>query len=60
MKRFPGCYKSDRMKAVEAAHEPAEDMAPFLAYSATQEVEYISGAVFSVTGDARVTLYSES
>lgn len=47
------------MKAVEAAHGPAEDMAPFLAYLATQEAEYISGAVFSVTGDARVTLYTE-
>lgn len=50
---------SERMKAVEAAHGPAEDMAPFLAYLATQEAEYISGAVFSVTGDARVTLYTE-
>lgn len=47
------------MKAVEAAHGPAEDMAPFLAYLATQEAEYINGSVFSVTGDARVTLYTE-
>lgn len=49
----------EKMKEVEAAHGPAENMAPFLAYLATDEAAYISGAVFSVTGDARVTLYSE-
>ncbi|MGO4542444.1 SDR family NAD(P)-dependent oxidoreductase [Paenibacillus sp. 2TAB19] len=49
----------EKMKAVEAAHGPAENMAPFLAYLATEEAGSINGAVFSVTGDARVTLYTE-
>lgn len=49
----------EKMKAVEAAHGPAENMAPFLAYLATKEAEYTNGAIFSVTGDARVTLYTE-
>lgn len=34
-------------------------MAPFLAYLSTDEANDINGAVFSVTGDGRVTLYSE-
>ncbi|MEC0184686.1 SDR family NAD(P)-dependent oxidoreductase [Paenibacillus peoriae] len=50
---------SEKMKAVEAAHGPAENMAPFLAYLSTNEANDINGAVFSVTGDARVTLYTE-
>jgi len=50
---------SEKMKEVEAAHGPAENMAPFLAYLATEEAAYISGAVFSVTGDARISLYTE-
>jgi len=49
----------EKMKEVEAAHGPAEHMAPFLAYLATEEASFISGAVFSVAGDARVSLYTE-
>jgi len=47
------------LKKVEDAHGPAEDMAPFVAYLATQEANFISGSVFSVTADGRVTLYAE-
>ncbi|MNW66885.1 short chain dehydrogenase [compost metagenome] len=47
------------MKEVEEAHGPAENMAPFVAYLATQEAAYISGAVFSVTANGRITLYSD-
>jgi 3-oxoacyl-[acyl-carrier protein] reductase len=50
---------SEKMAAVQAAHGTPEDTAPFVAYLATKEAEYISGAVFSVTGDARVTIYTE-
>jgi len=50
---------SEKMKEVEAAHGPAEHMAPFLAYLSTEEAAFISGAVFSVTGDARISLYTE-
>jgi len=49
----------EKMKAVEAAHGPAENIAPFLAYLSTDEAKDINGAVFSVTGDARITLYTE-
>ena len=48
-----------RMKKVEDDHGPAEDMAPFVAYLATDEAAFISGAVFSVTASGRVALYSE-
>lgn len=48
-----------RMKKVEEDHGPAEDMAPFVAYLATEEAAFISGAVFSVTASGRVTLFSE-
>lgn len=47
------------MIAVEAAHGPAENIAPFLAYLSTQEAAYINGSVFSVTDDARISLYME-
>jgi 3-oxoacyl-[acyl-carrier protein] reductase len=48
-----------RMKAVEDAHGPAETMAPFVAYLATAEAGYISGAVFSITASGRVARYSD-
>lgn len=50
---------AERMKKVEDDHGPAEDMAPFVAYLATDEAAFISGAVFSVTASGRVTLYGE-
>ena len=34
-------------------------MAPFLPYRLTEEASFISGAVFTVTGNGRVTLYSD-
>ena len=49
----------ERMKKVEEDHGPAEDMAPFVAYLATEEAAFISGSVFSLTASGRVTLYSE-
>jgi 3-oxoacyl-[acyl-carrier protein] reductase len=47
------------MREVDAAHGPAEDMAPFIAYLATDEAAFISGGVFSVTANGRVALYSD-
>jgi 3-oxoacyl-[acyl-carrier protein] reductase len=49
----------ERMKKVEEDHGPAEDMAPFVAYLATEEAAFISGSVFSLTASGRVTLYSD-
>ena len=34
-------------------------MAPFLPYRSTEEASFISGAVFTVTGNGRVTRYSD-
>lgn len=48
-----------RLRQVEDAHGPAEDMAPFVAYLATEDAACVSGAVFSVTANGRVSLYSE-
>ncbi|XVU27884.1 SDR family NAD(P)-dependent oxidoreductase [Actinoplanes sp. CA-054009] len=48
----------ERMRASEEAHGPAENLT-FLAYLATEEASFINGAVFSVTGDGQVALYSE-
>ncbi|MEK5163262.1 SDR family NAD(P)-dependent oxidoreductase [Paenibacillus sp. FSL R5-0527] len=48
-----------KMKEVEEAHGPAENMAPFVAYLATEEAAFISGAVFSITANGRVALYSD-
>ncbi|MCJ7585614.1 MAG: SDR family oxidoreductase [Anaerolineales bacterium] len=49
----------ERMKKVEDDHGPAENMAPFVAYLATEEATYISASVFSITASGRVTLYSD-
>jgi hypothetical protein len=49
---------SARMKASEEAHGPAENLT-FLAYLASADAATISGAVFSVTGNGQVALYSE-
>jgi hypothetical protein len=46
-----------RMKEVDGAYGPAEDMAPFLPCRSTEEASFISGAVFAVTGNGRVMLY---
>ena len=48
-----------KLKEVEEAHGPAEDLAPFIAYLATGEAARISGAVFDVTANGRVALFSE-
>lgn len=49
----------ERKKASEAAHGPAEHTAPFMAYLCSEEAGGVIGAVFSVTGDGRVTLFKE-
>jgi 3-oxoacyl-[acyl-carrier protein] reductase len=49
---------SARMEASEEAHGPAENLT-FLAYLASADAATISGAVFSVTGNGQVALYSE-
>jgi 3-oxoacyl-[acyl-carrier protein] reductase len=48
-----------KLKEVEKAHGPAEDMAPFIAYLSTEDASFISGSVFSVTADGRIDIYSE-
>ena len=48
-----------QLKAVEDAHATPDKAAPFVAYLCTNEAEFINGAVFTVTGDSRLTLYSE-
>ncbi|AJG98212.1 hypothetical protein LF65_01607 [Clostridium beijerinckii] len=52
-------FDETKMKEVEDSHGPAEDLAPFVAYLATKEAAYISGSVFSVTANGRVTIYSD-
>ena len=47
------------LKEVEATHGPAENMAPFVAYLTTEEASFISEAVFSITANGRVSLYSD-
>ncbi|MBN1181651.1 MAG: SDR family NAD(P)-dependent oxidoreductase [Bacteroidales bacterium] len=56
-----GAKKMDqeKLKAIEEAHAAPDKAAPFVAYLCTQEAEFINGAVFTVTGDSRVTLYTE-
>lgn len=49
----------EMLKELEETHGPAENMAPFVAYLATEEASYISGAVFSITANGRVSLYSD-
>jgi 3-oxoacyl-[acyl-carrier protein] reductase len=49
---------STRMKASEEAHGPAENLT-FLAYLPSADAATISGAVFSVTGNGQIALYSE-
>jgi hypothetical protein len=48
-----------QLKAIEEAHGPAENMAPFVAYLCTEDAGYISRAVFTVTANGIVSLYSE-
>jgi len=49
----------DRLKQVEDDHGPAENLAPFIAYLATEEAAAISGAVFDITASGRITLWSD-
>lgn len=49
----------NRVEESEKEHGPAENVAPFLAYLCTEEASYINGAVFTVTGGGRISLYSE-
>ena len=51
-------FDEEKMKAVEDAHGKAENLAPFVAYLATKEAAYITGMVFSVTANGRITIYS--
>jgi hypothetical protein len=48
-----------KLKAVQDAHSTPDKAAPFVAYLCTKEAAFINGAVFTVTGDSRITLYSE-
>ena len=48
----------ERMKESNKQHGSAENLT-FLAYLSSEEAANISGAVFSVTGGGRVSLYSE-
>lgn len=49
-----------KLKEIDDAHGPAENLAPFLAYLSIPEAAYINGAVFEVTGGGRISLFSES
>lgn len=48
-----------RVEESEKEHGPAENVAPFLAYLCTEQASYVNGAVFTVTGGGRISLYSE-
>lgn len=48
-----------KMSEVEEAHGPAENMAPFVAYLATDAAAHISGSIFSITANGRISLYSD-
>lgn len=48
-----------RIKEVEDDHGPAENLAPFFAYLATEGAAPISGAVFDITASGRITLWSD-
>ena len=48
----------DKLKEVEAAHGPAENLAPFVGYLCTPEAEYINGAVFAVTGNGNINYFT--
>ncbi|MFC1847553.1 SDR family NAD(P)-dependent oxidoreductase [Chloroflexota bacterium] len=49
----------ERLQRFKAAHGPAEVMAPFIAYLATDEAAYINGMVFQAAGNGEIGLYSE-
>ncbi len=49
----------ERVRKVEEDHGPAENLAPFLAYLATEEAATISGAVFDITASGRITIWSD-
>jgi len=48
-----------KLKTVEDAHSTPDKAAPFVAYLCTKEAGFINGAVFTVTADSRITLYTE-
>lgn len=48
-----------RVEESEKEHGSAENLAPFLAYLCTEQAAYVSGAVFTVTGGGRISLYSD-
>lgn len=48
-----------RVEESEKEHGSAENLAPFLAYLCTENAKYVNGAVFTVTGGGRISLYSE-
>lgn len=55
----PRAIDKARIAEIEAAHGPAEQMAPFLAYLATDEAAHISGSVFSVRADGHIGIYTD-
>ncbi|ULT54903.1 SDR family oxidoreductase [Neobacillus drentensis] len=50
---------NNRVEESEKEHGPAENVAPFLVYLCTEQASYVNGAVFTVTGGGRISLYSE-
>jgi 3-oxoacyl-[acyl-carrier protein] reductase len=50
---------NNRVEESEREHGSAENVAPFLAYLCTEQASYVNGAVFTVTGGGRISLYSD-
>ena len=50
---------NNRVEESEREHGPAENVAPFLVYLCTEQASYVNGAVFTVTGGGRISLYSD-
>ncbi|MEH7096495.1 SDR family NAD(P)-dependent oxidoreductase [Neobacillus vireti] len=49
----------NRVEESEKEHGPAENVAPFLVYLCTEPGSYVNGAVFTVTGGGRISVYSD-
>ena len=49
----------NRMQSFRDSHGPAEGLAPFIAYLATDEAANISGTVFQTAGTGQYGIYSE-
>lgn len=49
----------EKQREVEADHGPAENLAPFIAYLATDGAAYINGTVFTIKASNKMSFYSE-